>query len=132
MANVKMLVVSNDVLLQAVHERLRNDPEMYTVLAGSILSFLRPALAALPPDAHIVDHTVLAADGTVMLQIASSSFPWVPEGMPFDQIPLVATNVVHIGWEIPPGTHLNPSVPGELIKDGTGPVPTPNSTIPEA
>jgi len=84
MANVKMLRISDEVLLEAVHEHLRSDSAMYASLANSIIALVRKGVQ-LPPDARICGHAV-NGDGTVSLQLLSQTFPYVPDGMPFNQI----------------------------------------------
>lgn len=94
MAHTKLLVVHSAVLTAALQQYLVTQPTIHPVLAGSIMSAVQAHLkddaadlGGLPPDAHVVGHSV-AADGQVSLIVESQTFPWSPNGLPLAQMPV--------------------------------------------
>jgi hypothetical protein len=94
MAHTKLLKVHSAVLTAAIEHYLTSQPTVHPAVSGSLMAAVQanikddPAdLAGLPPDAHVVAHYVSTA-GEVSLIIESQMFPWSPDGLPLDKMPV--------------------------------------------
>ena len=94
MAHTKLLKVHSAVLTAAIEHYLGTQSVVHPTVGGSLMAAVQasikddPAdLAGLPPDAHVVAHYVSPA-GEVSLIIESQIFPWSPDGLPLDKMPV--------------------------------------------
>jgi len=94
MAHTKLLVVHSAVLTTALQQYLGTAPTIHPAVAGSLMGAVQAHikddsadLGGLPPDAHIVGHSVSSA-GEVSLIIESQTFPWSPDGLPLAKMPV--------------------------------------------
>ena len=73
MAHLKVLQVSSELIVSLLHGG--DHSHQYEVTADP-----------MPEDAQ-VRHVFINSVGTVSLVVESASFPFVPDGLPFDQLP---------------------------------------------
>ncbi len=91
MANVKVIHVPDAVIIAALRAHL-HEGAVSALLLDALRAHLHDdpaAMGALPSDARIVGHEITEA-GIVSLEIQSPSFPWVPDGLPLEQISVVS------------------------------------------
>jgi hypothetical protein len=93
MAHTKILHVHSAVLLAALQQYLGTQPVIHPAVAGLLMAAVHAhlkddaaELGGLPPDAHIVAHSV-DTTGAVSLILESQAWPWIPDGLPLAQIP---------------------------------------------
>lgn len=94
MAHTKLLVVHSAVVNAAMQHYLNTQQTLHPTVAGSLITAVQAhlkddaaELGGLPADAHVVGHAVNAA-GEVSLIIESQTFPWAPDGLPLDKMPV--------------------------------------------
>lgn len=92
MAHTKLLIVHSEALQAGLRKYMQSGAAIHPMLACALMKALHEYrtddaadLAGLPPDAHVIGQTMDEA-GHVSLVMESASFPWTPDGLPFDKM----------------------------------------------